>query len=103
MDCFQVTKLRRITKRRFNELAIQAPERLPLDLIGHAPGGVQCHAHSSVLRTACSMPSRRGDDLRGHIEIGIGRHFADPIFQVGPDDELLLGRRSRLWHQEPHD
>src|SRR5262249_35869634 len=21
----------------------------------------------------------------------------------GPDDELLFGRRSRLWHQEPHD
>jgi hypothetical protein len=35
------------------------------------------------------MPSRRGDDLRGHIEIGIGRRFADPIFQLGPDDELL--------------
>ena len=33
MDCFQATKLRRITKRRFNELAIQARERLPLDLI----------------------------------------------------------------------
>lgn len=49
------------------------------------------------------MPSSRGDDLRGHIEIGIGRRFADPIFQVGPDDELLLGRRSRFWHQEPHD
>ena len=45
----------------------------------------------------------RGDDLRGHIEIGIGRRFADPIFQLEPDDELLLGRRSRLWHQEPHD
>jgi len=27
------------------------------------------------------MPSRRGDDLRGHIEIGIGRRFADPIFE----------------------
>jgi len=22
---------------------------------------------------------------------------------AGPDDELLFGRRSRLWHQEPHD
>ena len=41
--------------------------------------------------------------VRGHMEIGIGRRFADPIFQLGPDDELLLGRRSRLWHQEPHD
>ena len=105
MDCFQVTKLRRITKRRFNELAIQARERLPLDLIGHAPGGVQCHAHSSVLRTQRKrrhVPCRQGA-VRGHIEIGIGRRFADPIFQVGPDDELLLGRRSRLWHQEPHD
>jgi hypothetical protein len=25
----------------------------------------------------------------------------DPV--IGPDDELLLGRRSRFWHQEPHD
>ena len=63
MDCFQVTKLRRITKRRFNELATQARERLPLDLIGHAPGGVQCHAHSSVLRTQRKrrhVPCRQG-------------------------------------------
>ena len=27
MDCFQVTRLRRITKRRFNELVTQARER----------------------------------------------------------------------------
>ena len=31
----------------------------------------------------------RGDDLRGHIEIGIGRRFADPIFQLEPDDEYF--------------
>ena len=95
MDCFQVTKLRRITKRWFNELAIQARERLPLDLIGHAPGGVQCHAHSSVLRTQRKrrhVPCRQGAvticAAIAAIEIGIGRRFADPIFQVGSDDEL---------------
>src|SRR5512132_517184 len=38
---------------------------------------------------ACSMPSRCGDDLRGHIEIGIGRRCADPIFQLGPDDSYF--------------
>jgi hypothetical protein len=53
MDCFQVTRLRRIAKRRFNELANQARERLPLDLTPPRGSGPKVHLTAAGLTSSC--------------------------------------------------